>query len=586
MKKLTLSLLFVLVTLTSGGWVAQAGTPRLQVYPEVLNFDCEVGRSYTRTFTVSGMNLTQDLTLTMFGDDFAFSMDRTGITVHEAEDGVEVTVRYAPHEVGEFGANIWIRSSEVSASVHLAGVAYEGPSLTASTTSLSLNSFVGGEATKTFTVTGNNVEEGIHLILEDPSGAFSIDPTEISYNDAENENTVTVTYQPTDFGPDTATICIWSHHSNDVVITLYGKTRTLALDRGIIFIADVYDLDEENGTTTPAAPAHCGKMMTKTVENNEMGLSGFDGLFVIRLDNDNHTATLQENWTQSVETEEDLISTTTTETHYRLVFDDAMNGTLTGTINEDGSISFGSFVIETEKIVTVTRGLNHQVISSETISYSNLYSNVRFVESNGTHRYSKKDDSFDPGTVFPMINAFNITLMAPVYIEQRGDTVMVYNLYNMDGANMILLDNGFFEWPWQQCGYKADGGCWYNYTYYRSYQPSGEVRLNVMTYPHRIRGVNGKVTEDSMTWGQTTFGTGWEVWSDNVYENNVLAYNGDQLFECEKTVWHISDVTWLIDGILYEDPEVLTHPASDVNGDGSVTISDVTSMIDQMLFAE
>jgi hypothetical protein len=170
-----------------------------------------------------------------------------------------------------------------------------------------------------------------------------------------------------------------------------------------------------------------------------------------------------------------------------------------------------------------------------------------------------------------------------VYIQQRGDTIMVWNLYNMGGANQIFQDNGFFDWPWQECGYKADGGCWYNYTYYRSYQPEGEVMLNVVTYPHRLRGVKGKVTEDAMTWGKTTFGTG-TVWHEDVYIDNKLTYNGNQKFECELTVWNIGNVTQLIDGLLSEDPEVITHPASDANEDGDVTIVDVTAIIDKLLF--
>ena len=581
MKKATLLFLFVLVTLTSGGWTAQAGTPTLTVHPERLRFECEAGRSYTRTFTVTGQNLTEDLTLTMFGDANVFSINKTTISVHEAEDGIEVTVRYKPIEVGEYGANIWIKSNEVYAIVQLVGEAYDGPSLSASTTELNMSCMLDEIATETFTIKGNNLEEGIHLILDDPTGAFMIDPAEIPYSNADRENTVTVYYRPTGNSCDTATILAWSHHTNDVYITLYGQP-IVNRNRELVFIADVFDLDEEDGTMTPSTPSNCGLLMRGEERNGNMTLDGFGGLFNIDLDYVNHTATLNENATEMTETSTEMGNNVETVTIYRLVPNNLTDGTISGTINDDGTISFDDFVIECEKIVTVYRPYVNQVISSET-TYSNYsYNNVLFAEPNGTHTYSKLIE-WDPGTLQPMANINPFNIIAPVYIQQRGDTVMVWNLYNMGGANQIYLDNGFFDWPWQQCGYRDDGGCWYNYTYYRSYQPEGEVMLNVVTYPHRLRGVKGKVTEDAMTWGQTTFGTG-SVWHDNVYTDNVLAFNSSQKFDCESTVWNISDVTRLIDGLLSEDPEITTHPASDVNEDGDVNIDDITTLIDKLLY--
>lgn len=91
------------------------------------------------------------------------------------------------------------------------------------------------------------------------------------------------------------------------------------------------------------------------------------------------------------------------------------------------------------------------------------------------------------------------------------------------------------------------------------------------------------MTADQMTWGQINFGNGNGVWSSDVYCDNRLFYNDARQFDCEETVWTIGDVTRLIDGLITEDPVILTHPASDVNGDGTVTISDVASLIDTLL---
>ena len=45
----------------------------------------------------------------------------------------------------------------------------------------------------------------------------------------------------------------------------------------------------------------------------------------------------------------------------------------------------------------------------------------------------------------------------------------------------------------------------------------------------------------------------------------------------------ITDVTGLIDAILSGDPDVMNNPYADVNGDGKVTIADVTALISSLL---
>lgn len=584
MKKLTLLLLLVAMSMTTGGWNVKAATPTLTVHPEVLTFECEAGRSYHRTFTVTGTDLTEDLTLTMFGDDLTFSMNKTTITAEEAMAGTTVSVQYSPKAVGEYEGRIWITSGEVSNSVLLKGLADDTPSITASTTSLHFVSMVDDMATSSFTVCGSNLEEGIHLILEDPSGSFSIDRDEIPYGETDNINTVRVYYEPTHAGTDTATIYVWSHYSNDVVITLYGKARNTILFQNRILMGEVCDvMDDGNSGMVLSEPSECGILSSGMLRGSNLTLNEFEDLLSIDLDYNNMTATLYENVTQSSTSSDN----TTTETRYILKCDEtlggqnAQSGVITGTIGEDGSIAFDGFIIETEQIVTVTYGLLNHVVSSDTTSYSKVYRNVLLAVPNGVHKYDKPLE-LDPGTVVPMLN-FSIVGNAPVYIQQQEDTVKVWNLYNMSGVNTMVLDNGFFDWPWQKCNYDENGVNWYNYTYYRSYQPEGEPMISVVTYPHRLRGVKGKATEQSLTWGHTTFGTGHGVWSDDIFIDNVLSYTDGRLFDCEETVWSIADVTRLIDGILLNDLEILLHPGSDVNEDGTVSIADVTSLIDVLL---
>lgn len=358
----------------------------------------------------------------------------------------------------------------------------------------------------------------------------------------------------------------------------------------VVCMSDVYDVTDTNDgyLIEPSAPSQCGMLAFCREEDDLMFVSLFNDLLLIEIDRDNMSALLNENYSEDSNVSTSGLQTVTTEIHYYLYSEDCLNGfheessPVQGHINPDGSISFDSFVVETERIVTITNSWSHQLISSETTTSRNLYRNMVLAKPNGVHRFNKPAEP-DPGTVQPMSNGFdNLPRIVPVYIVQRDDTVMVWNLYNMGGFNRMVIDNGFFDWPWQQCGYNEDGGCWYNYTAYRSYTPQGEPMLSVVTYLHRLQGVKGKVTQDGMTWGNTTFGNGKGVWSADIFCDNTLTFK-DKSFDFTPTVWNISDVTRVIDGILTSAPEIILLPSSDPNDDGDVDISDVTWLIDRLL---
>ena len=604
MKKLTFLIFALLWVTVVPAWAA----PTLTVHPERLVYECEVGRSYYRYFTVSGTDLTEDLSLMMFGDDLTFEANKTTITAEEAMAGVTVGVRYAPQAEGVYEGNLWIRSSEVAGVVQLLGTTVESPSIAVSETALNLTCPVNGMASATLDVTGNNLEESIWIIMDSPDqGLFDIDLQSIPYAQANGTTTLTVTYWPREAGCDTATITLWSHYANDAVIKLYGTATPVERNYSLVCMADVFDVKdaggEDNYEITPAKPERCGHVSMCEDRGDEMVLGWRNGLMNIAVDRNSQRAMLRFNTSQSrSESETSFHQKTVTVTNYWIdsarYLEDRREGQsdIDGVIRADGTLAFDDFIVMSERIVTDVNTWTNKVISADTTFTMQLYRNMVLAKPNGTHCYSIPPEP-DPGTAQPMV-AIAPTVdpividpdiiplrqrTAQVYIEQREDTVMVWNLYNMGGCNRIVLDNGFFDWAWQPCGYSADGGCWYNYTPYRSTTPIGEVMLTVVTYLHRLRGVKGKVSEDAMTWGNTTFGDGNQHWSTDTYCDNVLTYNGDNVFDCEKTVWSISHVTRLIDGLLSDDPEVLTHPASDQNEDGEVNVSDVTCLIDRLL---
>ena len=82
--------------------------------------------------------------------------------------------------------------------------------------------YVGQTGTKTFTVMAENLKGDITLTLSDKTGFYSIEPTTIDMDDAENA-TVTVTYAPTTEGFHEATVTLSTMDAEeDVTVTLNG----------------------------------------------------------------------------------------------------------------------------------------------------------------------------------------------------------------------------------------------------------------------------------------------------------------------------------------------------------------------------
>ena len=97
------------------------------------------------------------------------------------------------------------------------------PVLTVNPTSLNMNAVVGETATATFNVSGANLTGDVTLTLTDADGVYTITPTTISAADAMSGKSVTVTYAPTTFGTNNASITLSSADAEDVTVTLNGQ---------------------------------------------------------------------------------------------------------------------------------------------------------------------------------------------------------------------------------------------------------------------------------------------------------------------------------------------------------------------------
>ncbi len=99
-------------------------TPTLSVNPTSLSFSTTAGQTVSKTFTVTGSNLTGNVTLTKTDANGAYTISPTTISASAAASGATVTVTYNPTAAGTHTGGITIASSGASSkTVSLSGTA-------------------------------------------------------------------------------------------------------------------------------------------------------------------------------------------------------------------------------------------------------------------------------------------------------------------------------------------------------------------------------------------------------------------------------------------------------------------------------
>lgn len=98
--------------------------PELSVSPTSLSFSAEAGSTATQTFTVTGTDLTGNVTATLTDANSVYSLSSTTVTVAEATAGKTITVTFAPSEAGTFSGTVTLSSTGAqSVTVSLNGTA-------------------------------------------------------------------------------------------------------------------------------------------------------------------------------------------------------------------------------------------------------------------------------------------------------------------------------------------------------------------------------------------------------------------------------------------------------------------------------
>ena len=206
------------VTLTGTATAA----PALTVDPTSLSFTTQVGTPVTKTFTVTGTDLTGNVSLAVNGAGFA--IDKTTINKNAAAEGATVTVTYNPTAAGTHTGTVTITSAGAATkTVSLSGSSVTVPSLAVNPTALNFTALVGETKTATFTVNGENLTGPLTLTVNNGNGIYSVQPTTISAAEAAAGKTVTVTYAPTAFGVTNATVTVSGGGATAATVALAGQ---------------------------------------------------------------------------------------------------------------------------------------------------------------------------------------------------------------------------------------------------------------------------------------------------------------------------------------------------------------------------
>lgn len=242
-----------------------------------------------------------------------------------------------------------------------------------------------------------------------------------------------------------------------------------------------------------------------------------------------------------------------------------------GTILDDGSIEIAdgfAYYYKNVKTTTITYKGSVTKEFTDTMRWTSMiYRNTQLIKPNGKHEFTNVQTG--------------ATDVVDVYMHQEGDNVYVMNLYGYGwGENyMVLHKDGTADYPGQPLRdvddtlNPAGDGVWYN--------TNGSTMGN-----------QASVTTQRIVWGLT-------VPNDNAtnvapgWNNNKLYYTDGSTFVVPSDGIRgdvnndgsvtIADVTALIDLLLGGDMSGANMFNCDCNRDGNITIADVTALIDYLL---
>lgn len=194
--------------------------PTITATPTSVTFtDAYATRTYPQTVTVTGTNLSQNITASLSGAN-VYSIDKNSL----GTSGGTITVTYAPTAAGTTNATLTLSSTGASTvTVPITGTAQAAtPTLVVSPASLTFSTDLENSQQQTFAVTGRFIDGAVNVALTDANGVFTVSPTSISAASISETTpvNVTVTFQSATEGSYTGTITLTSDGAESKTVTL------------------------------------------------------------------------------------------------------------------------------------------------------------------------------------------------------------------------------------------------------------------------------------------------------------------------------------------------------------------------------
>ena len=197
--------------------------PEISATPTSINFTANVNKTQTRTVTVTGENLTGDITAAISNDESGvFSLNTQTVSQSGGNANGSVEVSFLPTAMGNYTGTLTLSSPGAQdVTVSLNGVATE-PSLTVNPTALTISTPAGISKTGTISFNGENLNGDVSLSLADANGVFSLSDLSLTKSVVENGTDLTVTFNPSEEGTYSATVTVQAEGLEDQTITLNG----------------------------------------------------------------------------------------------------------------------------------------------------------------------------------------------------------------------------------------------------------------------------------------------------------------------------------------------------------------------------
>lgn len=535
----------VTVTLTG----TAVGVPTLVANPTSLSFNANVGDEVTKNFTVTGTDLTGNVTLAVTGN--GFSINKTNITRAAATEGAEVTVTYHPTAGGSSTGAVTLTSDGAQqVTVSLSGIATTTPTITADPTTLDFVTTVGTPVTKSFVVNSAYLEGNVSLAVE--GEGFTVDMTEI-VSGAANNATVNVTYTPTTFGIHTGTVTLTSPNAQPVTVTLNGQADLVKYAPVMLPANESYiNLTRFCAEWTDETPAdnvtsYTLEVSAKPVEPatpDPVGVCDFSGMEAVtdgnnQLPNCASTASdyLPEGWTA--------------ENYLYINEGFAITGAVAGS-GWWSQTTYGAIVSPT---LDLTGYDKVTVVANVKSYYPSNYGvgQVRIATNSAYQDYtlgSGDDDEFQTITV-----VLNCSSSDQVRIQGRANYIAIESITVYPGditatAKLNATETG-------DANYRLIEGISNKNYIVNDLTAEG-------TFLYRVKALYQDGTESD--WSNVEEVTLFE--NGHGYERGDVNHDG---------AINISDVTAIINAVV-SDAEICPI-CGDVNGDGEINISDITAMI-------